>query len=197
MRRSRRARGQDFYEDEQLLTEETEAYDAYDEMDAEYEDLYDDEEYEDEKSGVGKKIITAIIIVLALIALFFASTKITEILLDYNQEPTNFAEEEAPNLYEDDEEYEDAPLFSFEPETATPSPTATNKPSEFIGGGGEVTTPKPSTAAKPSASATASPSVKPSAAPSASAPATTAPTQKPTEAPKTQKPVIIPGNPAN
>lgn len=189
MRRSKRVRGQDYYENDEIL-EETEEFEAYDETDADYDEDYEDDE--PSGSGVGKKIITIIIIIAALIALFFASTKITEILLDYNNTPDSY-ESTVPDL-DEDEVFEsvtpDVPEISAEP---------TNSGAiESIGdGGGSTATKKPSS--KPSASATAS--AKPSASASASSSAKPTQTATPTEAPKTSapatsKPVIIPGNPA-
>lgn len=187
MRRSKRLRGQDYYENDEIL-EETEAFEEYDETDVDYDEEYDDEE--PNGSGVGKKIITILIIIVALIALFFASTKVTEILLDYNNTPENY-ESTVPDL-DEDEVFE-----SMEPDIPEISAEPTHIGAiESIGGdSGSTATKKPSASstasAKPSAAATEKPAVSESA-PSSAKPTPAAPveTQKPS------KPVIIPGNPA-
>ena len=188
MRRSKRLRGQDYYENDEIL-EETEEFEAYDEIDADYDEEYDDDE--PSSSGVGKRIITIIIIIAALIALFFASTKITEILLDYNNTPDSY-ESTVPDL-DEDEVFE-----SMEPDVPEVSAEPTNSGAiESLGGddGGSEATRKPSS--KPSATASAKPTASPSASSSAK-PTQNAPTEAPQSAAPTKspKPVIIPGNPA-
>ena len=110
MRRSKRSREEDYIEENEEL-DETEDLEEYDEGDYDGNDYgeegYDesDEEFDEngepiKKSGKGKKVLTVSIILVALVALFFASSKLTGLWLDYNQEPSSY-QSDAPDLDDD------------------------------------------------------------------------------------------------
>ena len=157
MRRTGRRFSEDFLEENEEITyedyeapapEETEFEEYYDLSDLSESDGEAPAEPEEKSSSALKKIGKILIIILVLIALFFASAKITEIILDHNEEPATYGND-APDMDEDfdeiiDEEYEETPDTNipavlggeddgadYMPEpSATPAPSASPAPSE-------------------------------------------------------------------
>lgn len=196
MRRAGRRQINDYLEEnEELNFEQTEElyedeYEEYDESDAGAEDAFS----EDEKSGaarVWKKIGKVALVILALIALFFVSMKVTEICLDRNQEPDSYGtdapaysdsdyeeepsgvpvieEESEENAEEETEVEEESKQPSYKEETSKPT---TEKNEE---------TQKPSTPSEPEKPVAPETPEKPSTPETPSTPS---------------KPIITPGNPA-
>ncbi len=197
MRRTGRRFSEDFLEEnnEEITYED---YETTESEETEYEeyfdlsDLQDDVPVETDKkcSSPLRKIGKILIIILVLIALFFASAKITEIILDHNEEPASYGND-APDMDEDFDEIIDEDddiitdtnipdVLGGEDDGADYMPEPAEKPEET-----PTTSESPSTSPSPSTTPEVSP--KPSENPAPS----TAPT--PSEAPK---PAIKPGNPA-
>ncbi len=192
MARNRRPDEDYIEETEQILENET--TEEYEDYDYSYEESNDGEETS-ERPKTGKKILTVIVIIIALIALFFASSTITKMWLDYNEEPVNF-ESDVPDI--DD----DMDLDDYVEDNGNDGPIANLDGDEDED---VVPTAVPTESAKPSESAKPTESAKPSAKPSAETTKTPTPTAEPTKTPAptstpvpTAKPVtpIIPGNPA-
>lgn len=173
------------YEDFELESEKT------DESEYQYFDFTEDEtfdeaaetvETEEKKSPILlKKIGKILIVILVLIALFFASAKITEIILDHNEEPVSF-EDDTPDFEEDFNEIieEDEPSVNNEipevldnEEIVEPEVEKTPKAEE------PAPAPSPAPAPTPTPAPTPEPEPEPAPAPSPA-----------------PKPSIKPGNPA-
>ncbi len=193
MRRTGRRFSEDFLEEnnEEITYED---YETVAPEEPEYEEYYDlsdlaeldgetpqETDVKEKSSSPLKKIAKVLIIILVLIALFFASAKITEIILDHNEEPSSYGND-APDMNEDfdeiiDEGYEETPDKDIP---------------DVLGGEDDGADYMPEPSESPEPSATPSESPAPSASPVPSTPApSAAPT--PSEAPK---PSIKPGNPA-
>ena len=170
------------YEDFELESEKT------DESEYQYFDFTEDESFDeieekDEKKSpvVLKKIGKILIVILVLIALFFASAKITEIILDRNEEPATFGNE-APDFEED-----------FNEIIEEDEPNVDNEIPEVLGN--EVIT-EPEPEEKPEAEEPA-PQPKPEPSPTPAPAPNPEPTPEPAPAPSpAPKPSITPGNPA-
>lgn len=193
MRRSGRRQINDYLEEnEELNFAQTEELyeDEYEEYDEDREDIL----YEEEKSGaafVWKKIGKIALIILALIALFFVSMKVTEICLDRNQEPDSYGTD-APAYSDSDyeEESSDVPVIEEEPE-------------ENVGGLevlDEADVPQKPKTEEPEKTEKTEEAVKPSAPSEPSTPQTPATPEPEPSTPQTpstpSKPIITPGNPA-
>ena len=187
MKRTGRRFTEDFLEEnnEEIVYEDFELKDEKaNEEDFQYFDFTEDEAFEEaeekgeEKSPtVLKKIGKILIIILVLIALFFASAKITEIILDHNEEPSSFGTE-TPDFEEDFNE-----IINEE------EPSANNEIPEVLGNE-EITEPEPEE--KPEAEEPA-----PAPAPAPQPTPEPAPEPEPAPAPSpAPKPSITPGNPA-
>ena len=167
------------YEDFELKSEKA------DESEYQYFDFTEDESFneteetiEEKKSpAVFKKIGKVLIVILVLIALFFASAKITEIILDRNEEPSTFGNE-TPDFEED-----------FNEIIEEDEPNANNEIPEVLGNE-VVTEPEPEKepeAEEPTPAPEPQPEPEPAPAPE--------PEPEPTPSPA-PKPSIKPGNPA-
>ena len=191
MKRTGRRYTEDFLEEnnEEIVYEDFELEsEKPDESEFQYFDFTEDdsfnetEENDKKKSPVVlKKIGKILIVILVLIALFFASAKITEIILDRNEEPATFGNE-TPDFEEDFNEIieEDEPNVDNEiPEVlgneVITEPEVEDEP--------EAEEPSPAPAPAPAPAPTPAPNPEPAPEP---APA-------PSPAPK---PSITPGNPA-
>ncbi len=172
------------YEDFELESEKT------DESEYQYFDFTEDESFDeieekDEKKSpvVLKKIGKILIVILVLIALFFASAKITEIILDRNEEPATFGNE-TPDFEED-----------FNEIIEEDEPNVDNEIPEVLGN--EVIT-EPEVEDEPEAEEPA-PQPKPEPSPTPAPAPNPEPTPEPEPAPAPSpapKPSITPGNPA-
>ena len=112
MRRHGRRHVSEYVENEEL-NETYETYEDYEETDVDSEnEVYDEEEAPKGKS-VWVKIGKIAVIILVLIALFFISMKVTEIVLDRNSEPEYGSEIPA---YTDSEQDEDIPAINEQDE---------------------------------------------------------------------------------
>ncbi len=171
------------YEDFELESEKT------DESEYQYFDFTEDETFDEAAETVEteekknpillKKIGKILIVILVLIALFFASAKITEIILDHNEEPVSF-EDDTPDFEED-----------FNEIIEEDEPSVNNEIPEVLGNEEIV---EPEVEKTPEAEEPA-----PSPAPAPTPTPTPAPTPEPEPAPAPSpapKPSITPGNPA-
>ena len=105
MRRNGRRHADDYLENEEL----NEIYEEYEEFDIEADPDAEDEAYVETeeaspKKNVWVKIGKVALVILVLIALFFVSMKVTEIVLDRNQEPDYSSDAPA---YSDDSDLTD------------------------------------------------------------------------------------------
>lgn len=186
---ARNKKAEEFFEEnEQLKLNEEEL------LDYDYDENADEDEDEEKGSSVGKKLLTVLIVLIALVALFFLSVNLTTLWLDSNEEPIGY-ETDAPFIDEDDD------LFGEDNAYQSEMPDAPDE--ELEDDDDDKPTQKPSL--KPSASPSASPSAKPSATATTTPSPTKTPEAKPTQAPQTTAPTqaptktptpIIPGNPA-
>lgn len=170
------------YEDFELESEKTDESE-YQYFDFTEDESFDEAEEKDEKKSpvVLKKIGKILIVILVLIALFFASAKITEIILDRNEEPATFGNE-APDFEED-----------FNEIIEEDEPNVDNEIPEVLGN--EVIT-EPEPEEKPEAEEPA-PQPKPEPSPTPAPAPNPEPTPEPAPAPSpAPKPSITPGNPA-
>lgn len=175
------------YEDFELESERTaeSEFEYFDfTEDESFNETEDTEEKDEKKSpAVLKKIGKVLIVILVLVALFFVSAKITEIILDRNEEPVTFGDE-TPDFEED-----------FNEIIEENEPNVDNEIPEVLGN--EVIT-EPEPEEKPEAEEPA-PQPKPEPSPTPAP----APNPEPTPEPKPEpspspapKPSITPGNPA-
>ncbi len=189
MRRHGRRHVSEYVENEEL-NETYETYEDYEETDVDSENEVYDEEEAPQRKSVWVKIGKIAVIILVLIALFFISMKVTEIVLDRNSEPEYSSDipaytdseqdEDIPAINDQDEQEEVQEYKEYEEQDMTPvkQPEENKKPEE-----------KPEQTQKPAE--TQKPEEKPAEKP--------AETQKPSTEPapsKPSKPVITPGNPA-
>ena len=189
MKRSRRAYLNELQEQNETLRETEEFVD--------YEAGYEEAESEEAPSSTrGKKIITAIIVIVALVALFFASSKITELWLDYNQEPASYGND-IPDVEQDDltdieEEIIDVPNAPVDEIGETgEKPAETEKTEEEKPAEAAKPTQKPAENEKPAETE------KPAPAPSETTkPETPKPEETKPVTPEKKPASIIPGNPA-
>lgn len=168
------------YEDFELESEKTDESE-YQYFDFTEDESFDEAEEKDEKKSpvVLKKIGKVLIVILVLIALFFASAKITEIILDHNEEPSSF-EDNTPDFEED-----------FNEIIEEDEPNVDNEIPEVLGNE-EITEPEPEDTPE-SEETTPAPAPQPEPKPEPAP--TPEPEPEPTPSPA-PKPSITPGNPA-
>lgn len=192
MRRHGRRHVSDYLENEELNG----TYEEYEEFDQENEEVQGEIYEEDvpQKKSIWVKIGKIAVIILVLIALFFISMKVTEIILDRNQEPEygtdapaysdteSQGDEEIPAINEEPEDEEKMEEYKEEDTTPVKQPEEDKKPEE-----------KPQDSQKPQdkPAETQKPAEQPAEKPAESEKPSTEPTPS-----KPSKPLITPGNPA-
>lgn len=178
------------YEDFELKDEKApeEEYQYFDFSEDDFSEEIAETEEQDEakKPSFLKNLAKILIVILVLIALFFASAKVTELILDHNEEPVSF-EDDTPDFDED-----------FDGIIDESEPPVDNDIPEVLGNE-EITEYKPES--KPEEEKPEEDKKPEAEKPESNSPVTPAPEPKPEPAPApapspAPTPSIKPGNPA-